>query len=136
MRKFVTAPFSSRTRRGESTTLPTTVTSVSFTVLLGVCCAGGAAGTAPVHRGLCGLPTSVGAPRPHLWTGAEPVDGEPLVITRRGERLRCADRPNATGAMIVHRAPVAQWIEQVPSKHLVAGSSPAGRATAGGATRL
>src|SRR5699024_6757855 len=26
-------------------------------------------------------------------------------------------------------APVAQWIEQVPSKHLVAGSNPAGRAT-------
>jgi hypothetical protein len=32
-------------------------------------------------------------------------------------------------AMIGSRAPVAQWIEQVPSKHLAAGSSPAGRAT-------
>ena len=30
--------------------------------------------------------------------------------------------------MIWSRAPVAQWIEQVPSKHLVAGSIPAGRA--------
>jgi hypothetical protein len=29
--------------------------------------------------------------------------------------------------MIVGRAPVAQRIEQVPSKHLVAGSIPAGR---------
>ena len=34
----------------------------------------------------------------------------------------------ASGAMIGRRAPVAQRIEQVPSKHLVAGSSPAGRA--------
>jgi hypothetical protein len=33
-RKLVTVPLSRLTRRGESTTLPTTVTCVSFTVLL------------------------------------------------------------------------------------------------------
>ncbi len=39
--------------------------------------------------------------------------------------------PSGRGAMIGARAPVAQRIEQVPSKHLVAGSIPAGRATCG-----
>ena len=55
--------------------------------------------------------------RGDLWTVMLPVE----------EDGRGSAAVSVPDAMIRGRAPVAQWIEQVPSKHLVAGSIPAGR---------
>jgi hypothetical protein len=35
---------------------------------------------------------------------------------------------NQFGTLVVRQAPIAQWIEQLPSKQWVGGSSPLGRA--------
>jgi hypothetical protein len=63
-------------------------------------------------HGICGRPVC-------LWTVFSPgcMTTPPAAVTT-----------THSDAMIDNRAPVAQWIEQVPSKHLVAGSIPAGRA--------
>ncbi len=75
---------------------------------------------------------------PDRWLAAADGAGmgaqiEALVL-ERCLRLRADLPPNCyllpgTGAMIWQRAPLAQRREQVPSKHLTAGSIPAGRAT-------
>src|ERR671927_37305 len=70
MRKLVTAPFSRLTRRGESTTLPTTVTWVSFTVLLrGLSAWSGGPGSVPAHRGPWAAVDPRAVPESDLWTG-------------------------------------------------------------------
>src|SRR3712207_8124 len=52
------------------------------------------------------------------------------------EGIPTSPEPDAgADGMIGQRAPVAQRIEQVPSKHLVAGSIPAGRARSFGSAR-
>src|SRR5919202_2041910 len=70
MRKLVTAPFSRLTRRGESTTLPTTVTWVSFTVLL----RGLSAWSGGDRRG-AGTPRTLGRRGPPHGAGERSVDG-------------------------------------------------------------
>src|SRR4051812_44183648 len=82
MRRLVTDPSFRLTRRGESTTLPTTVTMVSFTVLLGTAAPDDATGALPVcDKPRCGA-SPTGAPpwicgrALPLWTGLsnQPTD--------------------------------------------------------------
>ena len=70
-----------------------------------------------------------GAPRPPERAAGRP--GREGPATPAGLRGAAGDVLPVGGVIIGDRAPVAQRIEQVPSKHLVAGSSPAGRAVTG-----
>ncbi|WRL65336.1 hypothetical protein U6N30_06725 [Blastococcus brunescens] len=76
-RKLVTLPFWVRFRVGEVTTLPMTVISVAFTVLLWGCGAGRRdRRRADVHRAWC-RPTAGWSPSCDLWTASRPVDAHP-----------------------------------------------------------
>ena len=82
MRKLVTAPFDRLTRRGESTTLPTTVTRVSFMVLLGSAAPLGATGSVPVCRRPCDPIRHDDPGSGDLWTDRSPVDEDAAPVVR------------------------------------------------------
>src|SRR5215203_6082133 len=84
MRKLVTGPWARFDRRGESATLPTTVTEV-FTVLLrSLGWRRGDAAMCPPWR----RPAVIGSRPPYLWREATPVDGG--ATGNRGRLARCS----------------------------------------------